>query len=328
MPSQPKPSESLTRAGLQGLYRQIVLMAAFEDCLLEQSKAGNLRGSLHLATGQEALPAGSCLALEKTDFLTMTYRGHGYALAKGVDPTAMLAEILGRATGLCKGQGGKMHLFDPENGLLGANGIVAGGIPTAAGAAWGARLKGTSQVAMTVFGDGALNQGVCHEVMNMAGLWKLPILFLCENNLYAEMTPIDRSSAVTNLAKRMSAYDIAAVQIDGNDPLAVYDAVYDAASRARAGKGPTFIEAHTYRTCGHYQLDPGLTYRTREEVEEWEQKSPKTRFRKHLLATKAATAKELDKIEQEARALVERAAETALAAPIPSPETALQGVFA
>jgi TPP-dependent pyruvate/acetoin dehydrogenase alpha subunit len=311
-----------------GIYRTMLKIRKFEEQLLEHSKTGALRGSLHLAEGQEALPAGACLALKKTDNITMTYRGHGYALAKGCDLKRMAAEILGRADGLSAGKGGKMHLFDLEHGVLGANGIVAAGIPTAVGAALSSKLLREDRIALTSFGDGALNQGVSHECFNMAALWKLPMVFLCENNLYAEMTPLSRSSAVTDLCRRMDAYGIPARRIDGNDPLEVYRAVSEAGSLARKGSGPIFIEAITYRTCGHYQLDPGLSYRSKEELDEWKGKSPIRRYRDWLIEHKKTDAETLTAVEQEAETEVLEAFAFALASPMPDPAQAAQGVYA
>lgn len=316
----------LNKDQLLSLYRQMWLMRHFEARLTALSRDGILRGSLHLATGQEALPAGTGLALRKTDAITVTYRGHGYVLAKGCDLKLVFAEILGREAGMCRGKGGKMHLVDPDNGLLGANGIVGAGVPIAVGAALNARLTDGDAVAVAVFGDGALNQGVVHETLNMAALWKLPVIFLCENNLYAEMTPLDRSSAVTELCSRMAAYGIPAHQIDGNDPIAVYEAVSSAAVRARSGKGPTFIEALTYRTCGHYQAD-AETYRTKEEIRTWETKSPISRF-EIVLKAKKVTDGELEVLQAAALEEVNLACDWALKCPAPAPETRFQDVFA
>lgn len=316
-----KAAPKLSDADLKNLYRQMAILRSFEEALLQQSQAGNLRGSLHLATGQEALPAVVGHTLRQKDSITVTYRGHGYVLAKGCDLKRVAAEILGRQDGLCKGKGGKMHLFDPENGLLGANGIVAGGIPTAVGAAFSAWIQDKDDVALTVFGDGALNQGACHEVMNMAGLWKLPVVFLCENNLYAEMTPLDRSSGQTSLADRARAYGFEGVQVDGNDVEAAHAVISQAVDKARAGGGPTLIEAMTYRTCGHYQLDPGTTYRTKEEVQQWEANSPMKRLAKKLLP------KVVKALEAEAQKLVDEAIAFAVASPVLPEEDALMGVF-
>lgn len=320
--------DGLSSGDLTGLYRTMWVMRLFEEAMMGQSQKGNLRGSLHLATGQEALPAGACKALRQDDSITMTYRGHGYVLAKGCHLGKVMAEICGRSGGLCQGKGGKMHLFDPENGVLGANGIVAGGIPTAVGAAFSAKTLGQDRVSLTVFGDGAVNQGVAHEVFNMAGLWKLPVIFLCENNLYAEMTPLERSSAVTQVADRAAAYGIEAVTIDGNDVLEVYDTVSEAVEKARSGGGPMFIEAMTYRTCGHYNLDPGVgSYRTKEEVEEWEAQSPIKRFGEWLTTNDIVDEDGLRGLEGQAKNLVDEAVAFAEGSSLPDESTATTGVF-
>lgn len=302
----------------RGLYREMCRMRAFEEALLQLSQDGVLRGSLHLATGQEALPAAAGLALKREDSITVTYRGHGYVISKGCDLKLVIAEILGREGGLGKGYGGKMHLFDLENGLLGSNGIVGGAVPTACGAALSAQLLGEHRVALTVFGDGAFNQGVVHESLNMAGMWKLPVIFLCENNLYAEMTPLGRSSAETEIWKRLKPYHIEAVRIDGNDVLAAYEALSMARELAIRGNGPTFIEAMTYRTCGHYQLDPGLSYRTKEEVEAWKGRSPIDRFGTQLREENIADDTLLEDLAQAAKVEVQEAIDWALTSPVAS----------
>lgn len=302
-------------------FRQMVRLQIFERELTALSQSGALRGSLHLAQGQEAVPAGACAALNKDDYLTATYRGHGYVLAKGVDLDAVVAEVLGKSTGLAGGKGGKMHLFDQEHGLLGTNGIVGAAVGTAVGAAFAAWQDGTKQVAMTVFGDGAINQGHVHECLNMAALYRLPVIFLCENNLYAEMTPLDRSHGNTELCIRAASYGIATQTVDGNDPEAVYQVVHAAVERARTGEGPTFIEAMTYRTIGHYQADPGTAYRSAEEVAAWKAKSPVS-----LLEAKLGKKAEAIRDEEESR--VKEAVRKALAAPDPEPGVALTEVFA
>jgi TPP-dependent pyruvate/acetoin dehydrogenase alpha subunit len=320
-----KPNKAASEE-LLVFYRQMHVMRYLETRLTEMSQQGALRGSLHLAQGQEALPVGACAALKKDDPFTVTYRGHGYILAKGCDLKKVVAEILGRETGYCRGRGGKMHITDLEHGLLGANGIVGGGVPIAVGAAMSASIDGTDKVAMTVFGDGTMNQGVVHESLNMAGLWKLPIIFLCENNLFAEMTPLSESTVVTNLHERLSAYGIHAVRIDGNDVLLVKATVEDARARCAAGKGPVFIEAMTYRTCGHYQNDPGTAYRTKAEVAKWSADSPIDRLRRTLLET--TDIKELDREEEAAKKAVDEAIEFALASPEPRAEELMEDVFA
>ncbi len=299
----------------------MVTMSALEQELTALSQSGQLRGSLHLAQGQEALPAGACAALRPEDCITATYRGHGYVLAKGCDLDAVIAEILGRATGSGGGKGGKMHLFDLSHGLLGTNGIVGAAVGTAVGAALASWIDKRDSVAMTVFGDGAINQGHVHESFNLAALLKLPVIFLCENNLYAEMTPLARSHGNTNLCERAASYGITADQCDGNDPFAVYETVDRAVNRARAGDGPSFIEAATYRTIGHYQADPGTAYRSQTEVDEWRAKSPLG-----LLAAKLGPRSQLIREAEEKR--VRAAVERALKAPLPNTKDALSGVFA
>lgn len=316
---------TLSLEDLLDMHRQMVLMRYFEQALLEQSKAGTLRGSLHLAEGQEAIPVGVCRALRKDDAITATYRGHGYVLAKGCDLGRVMAEILGRRDGLCKGKGGKMHLFDPVNGLLGTNGIVAGGIATAVGAALSSKTLKRDSVAVTVFGDGAFNQGAAHESFNLAAVLNLPVIFICENNLYAEMTPLDRSAKVHSIAKRMSAYGIEAITIDGNDISEVFNAATLAVDRARRGEGPSLIEAMTYRTCGHYQLDPGTGYRTKEEVESWISRSPISRLEWSLQRDHKLSEADLEESRLAARKQVEEAVAFALASP--PAEAALEGVF-
>lgn len=305
----------------EDFYRQMVRLRAVETELTKLSQSGQLRGSLHLCQGQEAVPAGACAALRKDDYVTCTYRGHGYVLAKGVDLDLVIREILGKASGLCKGKGGKMHLFDPEFGLLGTNGIVGGGVGTAVGGALASWIDGNDRVAMTVFGDGTLNQGHVNECFNMAALYKLPMIFLCENNLYAEMTPLERSHGNTDLCERVAAFGIATEKCDGNDPFAVYEAVSRAVERGRKGEGPTFVEAMTYRTIGHYQADPGTQYRTAEEIAEWKEKSPISKLEKSL-----GNAAEAIREEEEKR--VSEAVQSALKQPDPSPTHALTEVFA
>lgn len=307
-------------------YRHMIRMRAVEQQLTTWSREGVLRGSLHLATGQEALPAGAITALRREDRLTVTYRGHGYVIAKDIDLGRILAEILGRRDGLCRGKGGKMHLVAPEVGLLGANGIVGAGVPIALGGGLEAKVTGSGLVALTVFGDGALNQGVVHESLNLAALWRLPVIFLCENNFYAEMTPLARSTPVVALSQRMAAYGIPAYQLDGNDPAAVYEAVSRAAERARSGEGPTFLEAMTYRTCGHYQAD-AETYRTRDEVAEWEAKSPLVRF-EAAMKQAGISEDEMVKVQSEVSDEVAFAAAYALKSPVPDASELETEVFA
>lgn len=305
----------------EDFYRQMVRLRAVENELTKLSQSGQLRGSLHLCQGQEAVPAGACAALRQDDYLTCTYRGHGYVLAKGLDLDLVIREILGKATGLCHGKGGKMHLFDPQFGLLGTNGIVGGGVGTAVGAALASWLDGADRVAMTVFGDGTINQGHVNECFNMAALYKLPVIFLCENNLYAEMTPLERSHGNTDLCGRVASFGIKTDKCDGNDPFLVYETVSRAVERARKGDGPTFIEALTYRTTGHYQADAGTAYRTAEEVAAWRDKSPIAKLEKVL-------GKAAEPIATEEDERVALAVQSALKEPDPDLSAALTEVFA
>ncbi|MBS1703408.1 MAG: thiamine pyrophosphate-dependent dehydrogenase E1 component subunit alpha [Armatimonadetes bacterium] len=305
----------------EDFYRQMVRLRAVETELTKLSQSGQLRGSLHLCQGQEAVPAGACAALRQDDYLTCTYRGHGYVLAKGLDLDLVLQEILGKATGLCHGKGGKMHLFDPEFGLLGTNGIVGGGVGTAVGGAMASWIDGADRVALTVFGDGTLNQGHVSECFNMAALYKLPVIFLCENNLYAEMTPLDRSHGNTDLCARVAGFGIRTDKCDGNDPFLVHETMSRAVAHARKGDGPTFIEAMTYRTIGHYQADPGTQYRTADEVSAWREKSPIAKLEKMIGGAAIA-------IREEEELCVSDAMQRALKQPDPHFSHALTEVFA
>lgn len=295
-----------------------------EKELTSLSQSGQLRGSLHLATGQEACPVGMVSALRQDDTITVTYRGHGYAIAKGVDFKAIVAEILGKEAGLCKGRGGKMHLVDQSHGLLGANGIVGAGIGPAAGAALAAKMDQSDRVSVAVFGDGTVNQGHSMEAFNMASLWSLPIIFFCENNLFAEMTPLSRSTKVTSLVEKMKAFGIEGEKVDGNDLDAVRAVSVKAVELARKGGGPYFIEAMTYRTVGHYQNDPGTSYRSRKEVDEWIGRDPIHRVAKALKISE----KQLNELEASEAKVVKSVIEWAQALPDPSGSDLLMGVFA
>jgi acetoin:2,6-dichlorophenolindophenol oxidoreductase subunit alpha len=263
----------LHRPSLLELYHKMVRIRRVEEKLEELFKAGEGYGSLHACIGQEATATGACAALRLDDYMTCTYRGHGATLAKGTSLRSFMAELMGRETGCCKGRGGSMLLADLALGNLGATGIVGAGIPIAVGAALSARLSGSDRVALTFFGDGATNQGVFHEALNMAALWKLPVILLCENNLYAEMTPIHREASIERLADRGCGYGIPGARVDGNDVEAVYGVVAGAVARARAAKGPTLIEAMTYRLTGHMFGD-NESYRTKAEVDLWRARDP------------------------------------------------------
>jgi len=321
----------LNRSQLEHAYRTMVLIREFEALSLRLHNQGLMRGSIHLCNGQEAVAAGACLALREEDYLTTTYRGHGHLLARGADPAAMLAEMMGRSGGLCRGKGGTMHLADMRLGILGANGIVGGGIPLAVGAALTARALASGRVSICFFGDGATNQGAFHEAANLAATWRLPVVFVCENNLYAEMTPIKDTIAIERLAQRAGGYGMPGLTIDGNDVEAVYAAVCEAAERSRAGEGPTLIEALTYRQVGHYHADPGYgSYRTRDEVERWKQpdRDPILRLGAALLDRTIADEQRIKQLEQEVAEQLRVAEAWAVASPPPAVEEALHDVYA
>ncbi|HEY3290335.1 MAG TPA: thiamine pyrophosphate-dependent dehydrogenase E1 component subunit alpha [Anaerolineae bacterium] len=303
------------------------VIRAFEERLMELYKGGEIRGSLHPCIGQEATAVGATFALRPDDYMTCTYRGHGAAIAKGIDLNQAMAEMLGRSSGISKGKGGSMHWTDPSIGLLGENAIVGAGVPIAAGAALSAQLDGHGRVALTFFGDGALHQGVVNETLNLAQLWKLPLILFCENNLYAEMTPLADSTPLKKLADRAKGFSVKSVTIDGNDISAVYDTVAKAASRARAGDGPTFIEAMTYRFVGHMIGDPE-TYRSREEVAEARKRDPILNLR-DLLATKyMVNEAELNDVIVRADKRVDDAVAYAKNSPLPDPAEVLTDIWA
>ena len=272
----------LDNRDLLEMYKTVLLIRLFEEQCVAFYKNGQIRGSLHPCIGQEATAVGACHALRHDDYMTCTYRGHGQALAKGLDPKAAMAELLGRRTGCSKGKGGSMHFTDPRIGLLGENAIVGAGVPIAVGAALTAQLDKTDRVAITFFGDGAINQGVFAEALNLAAIWNLPVIFFCENNLYSEMTPIQNMVNVEQLVDRARGFGVSAVTVDGYDVLAVYETTLAAVERARSGGGPTFIEAKTYRLVGH-MIGDTEPYRTREEVAEWQARDPIYAFPRQLV---------------------------------------------
>ena len=279
---------NLDSTQLLRMYRMMLLIRQFEERAVELHKAGEIKGSLHPCVGQEATAAGACAALRPADYLTCTYRGHGQCLAKGLDPREAMAELLGRRTGCSKGKGGSMHYTDPRVGLIGENAIVGAGVPIAVGAALSAQMDGGDRVAITFFGDGAVNQGLFAEAINLAAIWQLPLILFCENNLYSEMTPI-ASMTRTSLSKRVEGYGIPSAEVDGNDVAAVYEVTRAAVERARAGNRPTFVEAHTYRLLGHMIGDSAIFYVAKPRSPEWrEQRDPLKRARARLLASGVA----------------------------------------
>ncbi len=300
------------------LFRLLVELRLFEERAHRLFLENLVKGTSHLALGQEAVAAGFALAQRPDDWTFCTYRGHHHTLARGAPMDATMAELLGRSTGLLGGKGGSMHLTSVEHGAMGSYAIVGAHLPIAAGAAWSAQARGTEQVAVCFFGDGATNIGAFHEALNLAAVWKLPVIFVCENNLYMEYTPIASVTAVPNpAADRAGAYGLPPVIVDGNDADEVYRVAGQAIARARAGQGPSLIEAKTYRRGGHSRADPAK-YRPEAEVAEWFAKDPIDRYRARLLE-RGVEASVLERIETEARHLVDQATEAAKAAPEPDP---------
>lgn len=314
-------------AELLAAYEQMTVIRRTEKAAHDLFLQGLVKGTTHLAAGHEAIAVGASAALRPDDYVFATYRGHHHAMARGATPEECLAELMSRATGLCGAKGGSMHLTKASTGMLGSYAIVGAHLPMAAGAAWSARLRGTDQVAVAFFGDGATNIGAFHEALNLAAVWKLPVLFVCENNLYMEYTPIADVTAVARpAADRAPGYGIEGEVVDGNDVVAVQEAVARLAARARAGDGPALLEARTYRHFGHSRADPA-TYRPAEEVERWLKHDPLDLARGRLVEMGVSEAV-LGEADERATTVVQQAVEAAKAAPPPDPDQALTDVWA
>ncbi len=318
---------NLTREQLLGAYRKMRMIRHFEERLADLVSAGKLAGFLHLYAGEEAVAVGVCEHLTSIDIVNSTHRGHGHCIAKGVDVRGMMAEIFGKSTGTCGGKGGSMHIADLDKGMLGANGIVGAGIPLTAGAALSAKIKKTGGVAVAFFGDGATNQGAFHEALNIASIWKLPAVFVCENNGYGEATPMEFVTPFRDLARRASAFDMASDTADGMDFFDVYEKAGLAIERARAGDGPTLLECKTYRYMGHYVGD-NTAYRTKEETEDWKQnRDPLNNFEASACEMSVVDRDELRGIDGEVLAELGAAVDAAIEAPFPEPEDVLRDVY-
>jgi pyruvate dehydrogenase E1 component alpha subunit len=317
----------LSNEQLLDTYRKLRRIRAFEEKLSDLVTAGKLGGFLHLCAGQEAVATGVCAHLFDGDFVCSNHRGHGHCIAKGVDVRGMMAELFGRRTGLCKGKGGSMHIADMDKGMLGANGIVGAGIPLATGAALTAKTKQTGGVGVAFFGDGACNQGQFHESLNMASNWKLPALYVLENNGYGEFTPTEFVAQLTDLSERAASYGMRGVIADGMDFFDVYEKAGEAITRARRGEGPTLLECKTYRFYGHFVGDPNV-YRPKQEIEEWKQKrDPLDLFESRVVEAGLAAADDLRRIDGEVAEEIENAVTEAEAAPFPQPEDVLSDVY-
>ena len=309
------------------LYRKMVTIRQFETMAGEYFAAGKIPGFIHLSIGQEASSVGVCCCLRPDDYVITTHRGHGHMIAKGADLKRMTAELFGKKTGYCKGKGGSMHIADFSIGILGANGVVAGGLPIITGAGLSINMRKTDQVAVCFFGDGAANRGPVHEAMNMASIWKLPVLFVVENNMWASTTPLNHSCSVQDLCSRAAGYNIPGEKVDGNDILAVRKTTAEAVARARAGEGPTFIENKTYRIKGHFEGDP-QKYRTKEEIKSWQdEKDPINRFSRVLFQKRYLSRKLVDRILAEVQSELNEAVTFAEDSPFPEPEDALTDLY-
>lgn len=305
----------------------MIRIRAFEEKVRDLFAAGRLPGFVHLSIGQEAVAAGACAALRRDDFVLSTHRGHGHMVAKGADVSKMMAELYGKRTGSCKGKGGSMHIADASVGVLGANGVVAGGLTVAAGVGLSIRQRRSGQVCLCFFGDGAANRGPVHEALNLAVIWTLPVIFLCENNGWASTTPHRYACAVGDVAARASGYGLDGIVVDGMDAAAVYDAVENAVAAARTGGGPALIEAKVIRWQGHYEGDP-QGYRDRSEVEAGRAQDPIRRLGAALVATGALREDGLAAMRRDAQDEIDRAVAFGETSPLPTPREALQDLFA
>ena len=312
------------------MYRTMRIIRRFEERVVDLVNSDEITGVTHEYVGQEAVAVGTCAALEASDVITSTHRGHGHVIAKGGSVARMMAELLGRDTGMNRGRGGSMHIADVGVGVYGANGIVAAGAPIAAGAALASRYRRTRAVACTYFGDGGANQGVLFETLNLAVLWKLPILFVCENNGYAATVPIEVATGVPSIAERAAAFGLPAYTVDGMDCRAVYSAARDAVELARSGGGPTFLECETYRYFGHHTAERlmNLGYRSDDEIDEWRSRDPIERERRVLVENQEANQAEVDAVDAEVETVLEEAIAFARAAEYPDPGTARDFMYA
>lgn len=299
------------------MYERMQIIRSFENRVKVEFGKGKIPGFVHLYAGEEAIAVGICAHLTDADYMTSTHRGHGHCIAKGVEVRSMMAELFGKASGTCKGKGGSMHIADMDKGMLGANGIVGGGPPLACGSGLSAKINKTNQVTICFFGDGAAEQGTLHESLNLAAIWKLPVIFVAENNGYAESTPAHYHCSVENIADRASAYNMPGVSADGNDIFAVYEAAGEAVARARAGKGPTLLECKTYRFYGHYEGDQ-QTYKIAAENEKYQkERDPIKLFKETVQARKLVSEGELKAIDDRVAALIEDAVKFAEESPFP-----------
>jgi acetoin:2,6-dichlorophenolindophenol oxidoreductase subunit alpha len=316
-----------TKAEKLDLYKKMLTVRAFEEKAGELFAQNLIPGFIHLSIGEEASSVGTCSVLRQDDYVASTHRGHGHLIAKGADPKRMFAELFGRKTGYCKGKGGSMHIADFSLGILGANGVVGGGFPIIIGAGLSIKLRKTDQVGVVFFGDGAANRGTFHEAANMAAVWKLPVIFVCENNLYASTTPTAYSLAGGSIAGRASAYGMPGYAVNGNDILEVRKTVGEAVKQARDGNGPSIVENKTYRFRGHFEGDP-QKYRTKNEIEDFRKRHDPIQLFKAVLAKEGVLSEKFDKdLRDEVAAIIEEAVRYAQDQPLPQPEEALEDLY-
>jgi acetoin:2,6-dichlorophenolindophenol oxidoreductase subunit alpha len=320
-------TERISQELLFNYYKKMLELRLFELKVQELYRNGRLPGFVHLYVGEEAVAVGVCSNLEGNDLVFSTHRGHGHALAKGVPAGVVLAELWGKTTGSSGGRGGSMHMYAPEYGFMGTNGIVGAPIPLATGAALSAKLRKNGQVVVCFFGDGAVNSGSFHEAVNLGAVWNLPVVYVCENNLYATEMAFVRATKNTNVASRAAAYGMLGVEVDGQDVVAVHEAAEAAIGRARADGGPTLLECKTYRYVGHHEGDPGTDYRTRDEVQQWKQRDPVKLAGRLLTASHGVHESKLRAADQEVEQLIDRAVEFAENSPEPSAESVTEHVF-
>jgi pyruvate dehydrogenase E1 component alpha subunit len=319
-------SQPLDEGTLTGMYQTMLLIRRFEETVNELYMQGRIPSTLHLYIGQEAVATGVTSVLNQDDYVLTTHRPHGHSLAKGVDPRAIMAELFGKATGTCKGKGGSMHVGDIRVGVFPAIAIVGGNTPIAAGAALASKMLKNGRVSVSFFGDGAANEGDWHEAMNAAAIWDLPVIFVCENNLYAASTPFKTAYKIEHIADRACAYGMPGIVVDGNDVLAVRKTALEAVERARKGEGPTLIECVTYRQCGHSRSDP-RGYRTREEEAEWKLRDPIDMFRKYLVEQAGIDEARLKQIDAGVEQTIKEAIDFAENSPQPDPQSIYEDVF-
>jgi pyruvate dehydrogenase E1 component alpha subunit len=318
----------LSNEQLIEMYRRMVRIRFFEEQVVELVARGEMPGAAHTSIGEEATVVGSCMALRTDDYMVGTHRSHGHPIGKGADLKRLVAELLGKSTGVNRGKGGSMHLADFSVGSVGETSIVGSGLPVAAGAALGAQVLGQDRVALCFFGDGASNEGAFHEALNLAAVWDLPAIFVCENNGYAVTMPATRSVAVKDIADRARGYDIPGAAVDGQDPIAVYEAVHEAVERARAGRGPSLVEAKTYRYREHAEGFGGdVPYRSADEVEAWRKRDPVLTFSARLIEQGVMSRGDLDALDASVRQEVADALQFARQSPFPTPDEAFEGMF-